>query len=59
MPSNETGTYNHRSLHERIAADLRDEITNGDLGPGTRLPSTAQLKERFAASNATVQKALG
>ncbi|WP_406211633.1 GntR family transcriptional regulator [Streptomyces decoyicus] len=59
VPSNETGTYNHRSLHERIAADLRDEIMNGDLGPGTRLPSTAQLKERFAASNATVQKALG
>ncbi|MER7726516.1 GntR family transcriptional regulator [Streptomyces sp. NPDC096323] len=47
-----------RSLHERIAADLRDEIMSGDLGPGASLPSTAQLKDRFAASNATVQKAL-
>ncbi|MER7395396.1 GntR family transcriptional regulator [Streptomyces sp. NPDC000151] len=48
-----------RSLHERIAADLRDEIMSGDLAPGSSLPSTAQLKERFSASNATVQKAVG
>ncbi|GAB2828237.1 GntR family transcriptional regulator [Streptomyces daliensis] len=47
-----------RSLHQRIAADLRDEIMSGDLAPGAKLPSTAQLKERFGASNATVQKAL-
>ncbi|MGW3008957.1 GntR family transcriptional regulator [Streptomyces sp. NPDC001219] len=52
-------TFDNRALHERIAADLRDEIMNGDLAPGARLPSTARLKERFAASNATVQKALG
>jgi GntR family transcriptional regulator len=51
-------TDDPRSLHERIAADLRDEIMSGDLAPGAKLPSTAQLKERFAASNATVQKAL-
>ncbi|NEC27306.1 GntR family transcriptional regulator [Streptomyces sp. SID8111] len=47
-----------RSLHERIAADLRDDIMSGDLAPGSNLPSTAQLKERFSASNATIQKAL-
>lgn len=47
-----------RSLHERIAADLRDEIMSGDLAPGAKLPSTARLKTRFDASNATVQKAL-
>ncbi|MFC5252419.1 GntR family transcriptional regulator [Streptomyces nigrescens] len=52
-------TFDNRPLHERIAADLRDEIMNGDLAPGAKLPSTARLKERFAASNATVQKALG
>lgn len=55
-------TYAHapdaRSFHERIAADLREEIMSGDLPPGARLPSTAQLKARFAASNATIQKAL-
>ncbi|MEV0633583.1 GntR family transcriptional regulator [Streptomyces sp. NPDC050619] len=47
-----------RSLHERIAADLRDEIMSGDLTPGAHLPSTAQLKARFSAANATIQKAL-
>src|SRR5690606_35729424 len=31
---------------------------SGDLPPGSRLPSTAQLKGRFGASNATIQKAL-
>ncbi|MEU6110961.1 GntR family transcriptional regulator [Streptomyces albidoflavus] len=47
-----------RSLHERIAADLRAQILSGDLAPASALPSTAQLKERFDASNATIQKAL-
>ncbi|MFI6644712.1 GntR family transcriptional regulator [Streptomyces sp. NPDC050504] len=47
-----------RSLHERIAADLRDEIMGGDLAPGAKLPSTTQLKDRFGASNATIQKAI-
>ncbi|MEU1797576.1 GntR family transcriptional regulator [Streptomyces californicus] len=47
-----------RPLHERIAADLRDDIMSGNVAPGDRLPSTAQLKERFGAANATVQKAL-
>ncbi|MGW1411364.1 GntR family transcriptional regulator [Streptomyces sp. NPDC002403] len=54
----EVDAADRRSLHERIAADLRDEIMSGDLAPGAGLPSTAQLKERFSASNATVQKAL-
>ncbi|MFI2237118.1 GntR family transcriptional regulator [Streptomyces chrestomyceticus] len=58
VPRTEPSPLDPRSLHERIAADLRDEIMNGDLAPGARLPSTAQLKERFGASNATVQKAL-
>ncbi|MFJ7785505.1 GntR family transcriptional regulator [Streptomyces albidoflavus] len=47
-----------RSLHERIAADLRALILSGDLAPASALPSTAQLKQRFDASNATMQKAL-
>ncbi|MFD5601736.1 GntR family transcriptional regulator [Streptomyces sp. NPDC127064] len=54
----DSGAEDRRSLHERIAADLRDEIMSGDLPPGAALPSTAQLKERFSASNATIQKAL-
>ncbi|WP_407839618.1 GntR family transcriptional regulator [Streptomyces sp. DSM 116496] len=47
-----------RPLHARIAADLRDEIMSGGLPPGSKLPSTAQLKARFDASNATIQKAV-
>ncbi|WP_405687253.1 GntR family transcriptional regulator [Streptomyces sp. NBC_00057] len=58
VPRVDDETLDRRSLHERIAADLRDEIMSGDLAPGAGLPSTAQLKERFSASNATVQKAL-
>lgn len=58
MPKAEPDAPDRRSLHERIAADLRDEIMGGELPPGANLPSTAQLKTRFDASNATVQKAL-
>ncbi|MFF8640405.1 GntR family transcriptional regulator [Streptomyces sp. NPDC015345] len=58
VPHTDDGTADHRSLHERIAADLRDEIMSGDLAPGSKLPTTNQLKERFDASNATIQKAL-
>ncbi|MEV8114147.1 GntR family transcriptional regulator [Streptomyces xiamenensis] len=53
------GDYqDQRPLHERIAADLRNEIMCGDLAPGASLPPTVRLTERFRASNATVQKAL-
>ncbi|MFH9661300.1 GntR family transcriptional regulator [Streptomyces sp. NPDC017248] len=58
VPTTDTGTEDQRSLHERIAADLRDDIMSGNLAPGSALPSTAQLKAKFNASNATVQKAL-
>ncbi|WP_439675696.1 GntR family transcriptional regulator [Embleya sp. MST-111070] len=58
MPKADEDAFDRRPLHERIAADLRDEIMSGDLEPGASLPSTQRLKERFDASNATVQKAL-
>ncbi|MFD5650750.1 GntR family transcriptional regulator [Streptomyces sp. NPDC127039] len=58
MPSAEAEAVDRRSLHERIAADLRDDIMSGGLPPGAKLPSTIQLKARFEASSATVQKAL-
>ncbi|MBB0245605.1 UTRA domain-containing protein [Streptomyces alkaliphilus] len=58
MPKADEDAVDRRPLHERIAADLRDEIMSGDLRPGASLPSTLRLKERFKASNATVQKAL-
>ncbi|MFF9566680.1 GntR family transcriptional regulator [Streptomyces sp. NPDC014685] len=58
VPRPEADAADRRSLHERIAADLRDQILGGDLAPGANLPSTAHLKEQFGASNATIQKAL-
>jgi GntR family transcriptional regulator len=47
-----------RPRHQQIAAELRDLIMRGELSPGTRLPSTAQLVERYGAANATIQHAL-
>jgi GntR family transcriptional regulator len=50
--------HDHRPRHQQIAAELRDLIMRGELGPGTQLPSTAQLVERYGAANATIQHAL-
>lgn len=47
-----------RPRHQQIAAELRDLIMRGDLSPGSQLPSTAQLVERYGAANATIQHAL-
>ncbi|MGX1132033.1 GntR family transcriptional regulator [Streptomyces glaucescens] len=58
VPKAEPDAHDRRSLHERIAADLRDDIMSGELPPGANVPSTTQLRIRFEASNATVQKAL-
>ncbi|MGW7316187.1 GntR family transcriptional regulator [Streptomyces sp. NPDC054854] len=58
MPNSEAEALDPRPLHARIAADLRDEIMSGSLAPGAKLPSTVQLKARFDASNATIQKAV-
>ncbi|MEE1929578.1 GntR family transcriptional regulator [Streptomyces sp. TRM 70351] len=59
MSGPEEAAADKRPLHERIAADLRGEIMDGDLAPGTNLPSTQRLRERFDVSNATIQKAIG
>ncbi|MET9535572.1 GntR family transcriptional regulator [Streptomyces sp. NPDC006649] len=48
-----------RSPHQKIAADLRRLITRGDLTPGSKLPSTAELMEEHGGvANTTIQKAL-
>ncbi|MFG2620175.1 GntR family transcriptional regulator [Streptomyces sp. NPDC048507] len=58
LPASRAQAFDPRPLHARIAADLRDEIMSGALAPGAKLPSTTQLKARFDASNATIQKAV-
>ncbi|MEV0307465.1 GntR family transcriptional regulator [Nonomuraea fuscirosea] len=43
----------------QIADDLRSQIRGGSLAPGTPLPSTAQLAERYDASLSVVKMAVG
>lgn len=44
--------------YERIAADLRQQIINGTLGPGEQLASEAKLAEEYAVTVPTVRQAL-
>ena len=46
------------SLYEQIATTLRDEIEQGAYEPTGKLPSEAQLSERFQVSRVTVRLAL-
>lgn len=47
------------SLYEQIATTLRHEIGQGVYGPTGKLPSEAELSERFGVSRVTVRLALG
>jgi len=47
-----------RRAYEQIADQLRGLILEGALRPGQRLPTEAELSERFGASRATVREAL-
>ncbi|MGR3911288.1 GntR family transcriptional regulator [Burkholderia sp. SR8] len=46
------------SLYEQLATTLRDEIERGVYEPSGKLPSEAQLSERFQVSRVTVRLAL-
>ncbi len=46
------------ALWRQIVAALEDEIASGKLTPGARLPTEAQLAERFAVNRHTVRRAL-
>jgi GntR family transcriptional regulator len=45
-------------LHERITADLRTAIVRGEHLPGSKLPTEAELAERYGAGRGTVRAAL-
>jgi GntR family transcriptional regulator len=47
-----------RSRQRQLAGDLRALILSGDIGPGERLPSTAELTRRYGVNNMTVTRAL-
>src|ERR1700733_8338657 len=44
--------------YAQIAAELRDQITNGTLAPGDRVPSTREITQRWGVAMATATKAL-
>src|SRR5688500_20171323 len=45
-----------RSQH--VVAGLKDKILSGDLAPGTKLPSEAELVEEYAVSRTVVREAV-
>ncbi|MCP2073121.1 UNVERIFIED_ORG: GntR family transcriptional regulator [Pseudomonas lini] len=47
------------SLYEQIAHQLLEEIQRGDYQPNGKLPSEAELGERFGVSRVTVRLAVG
>jgi GntR family transcriptional regulator len=46
-------------LYQRIAAELRQAVFNGQLPPGSQLPTEQELGERYSVSRNTVRLALG
>ena len=44
--------------YQRIAAELRERITSGELAPGDALPSTRTLAQEHGVSVETATKAL-
>jgi len=47
----------NRMIYRRIAAELRTEILNGQLPPGTRMPTREALIRQFDTTSVTIQKA--
>ncbi len=53
-----TGTSQARPVWRRIAHELSAEIGPGRLTPGSKLPTEAQLAERFGVNRHTVRRAI-
>ncbi|MFB4320706.1 HD domain-containing protein [Actinomadura sp. 21ATH] len=47
-----------RPAHVQISASIRAAILTGEVAPGTQLPSTHDLAERFGVARMTVQNAI-
>lgn len=48
-----------QALYRQLADRLREAIRNGELAPGTRLPSEPELAEQYDVARNTVRLALG
>ena len=49
---------NTEAPYLRIAAEIRDRITRGDLRPGDRVPSTRQITQKWGVAMATATKVI-
>lgn len=47
-----------QAAYRQVADQLRNQIVEGELAPGTRLPSESALSRMFGASRSTVREAL-
>ncbi|MET9221250.1 GntR family transcriptional regulator [Streptomyces sp. NPDC088197] len=59
MDEEDAGTNGSRPPYRYIADVLRGEIVDGRYPVGGRIPSQAELEERFNVSRPTIQRALG
>jgi site-specific recombinase XerD len=61
LPAQRSGPIDDdvHSPYRRIAADLRGAIVSGILRPGDLLPGMSELRERYAVSHGTAQRAIG
>ncbi len=48
----------HRKIYEEIAEQIKKQIIDGGLPPGTKLPSTRELSESYQVGRSTVREAL-
>ncbi|GAA2318706.1 GntR family transcriptional regulator [Streptomyces hawaiiensis] len=58
MAENVAGNGSRRSSPQEIADSLRERIRAGELKPGDRLPTQAELAERFGVERGAVRQAL-
>ncbi len=58
MPPAHTSRSKASPKQDAITRFLRSQIIGGELAPGGRLPTRADLEARFAVSSVTVQRAL-
>ncbi|MDA0578602.1 MAG: winged helix-turn-helix domain-containing protein, partial [Verrucomicrobia bacterium] len=57
-PAAQAGSHSRGYIYSRIAAALRQDIREGKLSAGSRLPSADELTKRFKVNKGTVRRAL-
>ncbi|HEX5594689.1 MAG TPA: winged helix-turn-helix domain-containing protein [Micromonosporaceae bacterium] len=45
-------------IYTRIVADIKGKIASGELKPGDKLPSVAQLRAQYNASSTAIRNAM-